>query len=132
MHLQADSSRCSGCRACLLACALQMFGVNNPKRAALAVIPHFPAPGHYEVRTCTQCGVCADICPTGVIRRDDRGVYTIARAGCTDCGLCARVCPEQVIFRYPEPPVPIKCDACGECVAFCGMGALMMIHGETT
>ncbi len=42
MNLYANSARCSGCRACQVACSLHLLGENNPKRSALAVIPHFP------------------------------------------------------------------------------------------
>ncbi len=124
MYLHADSRRCSGCRACLLACSLHLFGENNPKKAALAIIPHFPAPGNYEVRTCTQCGVCAEVCPVGAIHRNDDGVYLIDARECGYCGVCITACPEQVIFVHPETPVPFKCDLCGECASFCGMNVL--------
>jgi len=50
MRLYADNAKCSGCRACLVACSLHLFGENNPKKAALAIVPHFPAPGTFEVR----------------------------------------------------------------------------------
>ena len=45
MRLYADSAKCSGCRACLVACSLNIFQESNPKKASLNLIPHFPAPG---------------------------------------------------------------------------------------
>ncbi len=130
MYLQADSQRCSGCRACLLACSLHLLGENNPRKAALAVIPHFPAPGNYEVRTCTQCGICAEVCPVGAIHRRSDGVYTIDSQECSYCGVCIIACPEQVITVHPDAPAPFKCDLCGECIAFCGMEVLSIVGQE--
>ena len=64
MRLYADSTKCSGCNACRVACSLNLFGAGNPKMAALIIEPHFPAPGVYEVKVCTQCGDCAAVCRT--------------------------------------------------------------------
>jgi len=130
MYLHADSQRCSGCRACLLACSLHLFGENNPKKAALAIIPHFPAPGNYEVRTCTQCGVCTEVCPVGAIHRNGHGVYFIDAEACAFCGVCIVACPEQVIYVHPEVPAPFKCDLCDECTSFCGMNVLSIVGEE--
>ena len=126
MHLLADSGRCSGCRACLLACSLHLFGENNPKLAALAIVPHFPRPGVFEVRTCTQCGACADACPAGAIRPTVQGVCVIDETACTGCLSCQDACPEGVLFLRAGQDVPFKCDACGDCITFCGTNALTM------
>ena len=68
MRLYVDSAKCSGCRACLVACSLNLFQESNPKKAALNLIPHFPNPGVYEMKVCTQCGDCAAVCPTEAIK----------------------------------------------------------------
>ncbi len=126
MYLHADSARCSGCRACQLACSLHLFGENNPKKSALAIVPHFPDPGGYHVATCTQCGTCAEVCPAEAIHQNDRGAYVIDANECTGCLVCQSECPEQVIFTYGEQDVPFKCDQCGDCIAVCGMDALSL------
>ena len=130
MYLHADSERCSGCRACLLACSLHLFGENNPRKAALVIIPHFPTPGGYEVRTCLQCGTCARACPMEAVHRVDGGGYAIDSDACCYCGVCVAVCPEQVIGVHLEVSAPYKCDLCGECVSFCGMDVLSIIDEE--
>jgi Fe-S-cluster-containing dehydrogenase component len=126
MYLHADSTRCSGCRACQIACSLHLFGESNPKKSALAIVPHFPDPGTFEVRTCTQCGTCMDVCPTGAIQQDDQGAYYIQVDECTACLACQEACPEQVIFTHPDQDAPFKCDACGDCIAVCGMDVLKL------
>jgi Fe-S-cluster-containing dehydrogenase component len=124
MYLRADSSKCSGCRACLVACALATFGENNPKKASLAVIPHFPDPGTFEVKTCTQCGECAAVCPVDAIPQNERGAYYIDSELCIGCLVCVGACPEGVVLTHPDREAPFECTLCGECVPACGMDVL--------
>jgi ferredoxin len=124
MWLHADNSKCSGCRACQVACSLYQMGENNPKMARLVVVPRFPDPGTYEVRTCTQCGVCAYVCPVGAITKDGKGVFDIDPGVCTGCMACVEACPEGVMGTHPRRKIPFKCIRCGQCVAHCGMSAL--------
>jgi carbon-monoxide dehydrogenase iron sulfur subunit len=124
MRLYADSSKCSGCRACLVACSLSRLGVNNPKKARLAIEPHFPAPGNFTVRVCTQCGDCYDVCPEDAIKQNDKGAYYVVEEDCTLCMLCVEECPEEVIFSHPDYDFVFECDLCGDCVSACGMGVL--------
>lgn len=124
MYLRADSAKCSGCRACLLACSLHLFQENNPKKAALAIVPHFPAPGVFEVRTCTQCGECVAVCPVDCIHQNEKGAYYIEAEECIACMACLDACPENVIFTHPDYEAPFECDLCGECIEFCGMNVL--------
>ncbi len=125
MYLHADSAKCSGCRACLVACSLSRFRVNNPKKARLAIIPHFPDPGVFEVKTCTQCGQCAEVCPVDAIPQNEDGAYYINWDECIECGACIEECPEGVIFTHPDyGDKPFECDLCGECVKVCGTNAL--------
>src|SRR3989304_1126876 len=88
MRLYVDSNKCSGCRACLVACSLNIFRENNPKKASLNILPHFPAPGVYEVKVCTQCGECAAVCPSGAIKQNEQGAYYVDFAECNLCEAC--------------------------------------------
>ena len=125
MRLYADSTKCSRCRACMVACSLNLFQESNPKKAALNLIPHFPAPGVYEMKVCTQCGECAEVCPTGAIRLNERGAYFVDFNDCDLCGACETVCPESVMYvRVELAEHAWKCNLCGDCVSVCGTNAL--------
>jgi Fe-S-cluster-containing hydrogenase component 2 len=125
MRLYIDNSLCSGCRACLVACSLNLFRENNPKKAALRVLGHFPAPGTFEVKVCTQCGDCAEVCPTGAIKRNAVGAYYVDAAECNLCEACVPECPEGVMFvNSTLAEHSWKCDLCGDCVLVCGTDAL--------
>ena len=127
MRLYADSNKCSGCRACQVACSLNLFQENNPKKSALRINAHFPDPGVYEVKVCTQCGECAAVCPTEAIKQNARGAYYVDYAECNLCGACEPVCPEGVMYVRPEyADHSWKCDLCGDCVAVCGTDVLVI------
>src|SRR5512143_3184268 len=98
MRLYADNSRCSGCRACLVACSLNLFQESNPKKSALNILPHFPAPGVYELKVCTQCGDCAAVCPNDAIRQNERGAYYVEYDACDLCEACVMECKEDVMM----------------------------------
>ena len=55
-------------------------------------------------KTCTQCGICADVCPRAIIKaRPDCYPEEISRAEdvCIKCGHCVSVCPQSsIIHKY--------------------------------
>jgi Fe-S-cluster-containing hydrogenase component 2 len=129
MRLYADSSKCSGCRACLVACSLNLFLENNPKKGALNILAHFPDPGVYEVKVCTQCGDCAAACPSGAIKQNAQGAYFVDFNECNLCEACVPVCPESVMFVRTElANAAWKCNLCGDCVNVCGTSVLQIAN----
>ena len=122
--LKAIHENCSGCRTCLVTCAIHNFGQINPKKAALAVSGAFPSPGGYTIHLCDQCGACAQVCPVEAISQVN-GAYLIDSDECIGCGTCVDECPHGVIFMHRDSEVPIKCTDCGECAAICPRGAII-------
>jgi Fe-S-cluster-containing hydrogenase component 2 len=124
VKLKFKEGLCSGCRVCEAACAMAVFGEENPKKAALKVRGHFPAPGTYDVAVCDQCGECAEACPVEAIKKVD-GHYEVNTEECTGCLLCVEACPRGVMFTHRDHEAPFKCTLCGTCIEFCPRGALV-------
>ncbi len=127
MYLQTVDENCSGCRTCLLACALENFREINPAKALLRIQGLFPAPGTYRIHLCDQCGACAEICPEEAIALED-GVYRIDPAACTGCMMCVEECPHDVICFHKDFDAPFKCTLCGACAEACPRGAIQMVE----
>ena len=53
-----------------------------------------------EMESCTQCGVCAKVCPTGAVDPEDVG--KIDDAKCLSCFRCIRLCPTGAKHPHTE------------------------------
>jgi carbon-monoxide dehydrogenase iron sulfur subunit len=122
---------CSGCRICELTCAIEHFGVNNPKKSAIRVLVTYPHPVVRMPIICSQCKVpvCADICPVDALSREN-GVVQLDKDGCISCMKCVEACPFGAIYAHADVDYPIKCDMCNgapKCVEKCPKGAIRLI-----
>jgi len=87
-----------------------LHGLAHLPDAQRASGPFFPALA--ASASCTACGVCATVCPTGALTLvDAENTFTLefAPLTCTDCGLCLQLCPPQAL--QPEQPIAYS-DAC--------------------
>lgn len=125
MRIEVNGDRCTGCRLCLQICAIEHFEEINPRKAALRIEAKFPVPGKFSPHVCTQCGRCAEVCPTGAIHRSDGGGFMLDRESCTNCGTCVSECPEEVIFQHPDMNRVILCDFCFGCTEVCNTSAIV-------
>ena len=68
-----------------------------PLRTGRAYDPAVPL---IDLEKCTLCGLCARVCPGGVLEQEsDRVVVHQERMfGCIGCGHCATVCPSKAIL----------------------------------
>ena len=46
---------------------------------------------------CTRCGLCSEVCPSGIIRVNENGPVLIAPKACIKCGHCVAVCPQAAL-----------------------------------
>jgi len=125
VKLIAVSENCSGCRVCKMVCAMANFREVNPAKSALKIEGHFPDPGKYQINVCSQCGKCAEVCPTDAIYLEE-GVYLINKEECIGCMTCIEACPEGVMFEHKGSDIPIKCTLCGDCAEICPREALVL------
>jgi ferredoxin len=55
---------------------------------------------------CVKCGICAEVCPIGIIGLDESGPKLNNPAACIRCGHCVASCPHppSTIQRHRSPP----------------------------
>ena len=76
-------------------CPLRCVWCHNPE--GLAPGPQLA----FYAEKCTNCGLCAEVCPRGAHRIID-GQHRFERSLCTACGACADLCPARVLTLYGE------------------------------
>lgn len=56
---------------------------------------------HYFINAerCRSCGICARVCPAGVISGEKNVPYVIDQEKCIKCGACMEKCPFKAIFK---------------------------------
>ncbi len=50
-----------------------------------------------DVAVCIGCGLCAAVCPHGVLVVEERKARIVDRDGCMECGACALNCPVDAL-----------------------------------
>ena len=123
-----DIDRCTGCRACLLACSSAHGDGFSPGRARLWIHKDDLAAWDRPI-VCRHCpdSACVRTCPTGALSRKAAGGLELDESNCSSCGLCVRACPYGALRVDPETLMPMPCDLCHgapACVRACGAGGL--------
>lgn len=134
-------ARCTGCRSCEMACAVEhsqsksLFGAiteTPPPRRRIYVEAVDTVAVPVACRHCDEA-FCANACITGAIRRDARGFVVLDEARCIGCNSCIMLCPFGVIQKDEARHVAVKCDLCPDlpgpaCVAACPTAALHFVE----
>lgn len=128
-----DSTRCTGCKTCTLACKdkkdlptnlvyRRVFDYEggewqkgaNGSYQTTAFVYHFSM-------ACNHCEspACLEKCPTGSISKDEATGAVISgnEETCIGCGTCVQVCPYGVPAVDPETNFSTKCDMCFDLVS---------------
>ena len=129
MRIIFDSSLCTGCRACELACSFVCEGVFAPSLSRIRVV-RMDEEGVDVPIGCFHCddAPCVSVCPARALRRDaETGAVVLEQSLCIGCRLCISACPFGAIHYNADRDVLFKCDLCGgepECVGWCFTGAI--------
>ena len=125
-RLEKDESLCIGCHQCEEACSKAFYKVSDPMKSCIRITDK--EDGSHHIALCTQCGKCSEVCNTGVITEDARGVYRLNKKECAGCLMCVGFCPENVMVQCDDYLEPSKCTACGLCVKACPTGAIRLVE----
>ena len=108
--------QCMACLECVRACSNAYYKEFHPDKAALKIVQRGE---NVRPMVCVQCGKCAEVCPSGAITQNPKGVWMISRKLCTGCGKCAEICPGHTITvengkAHIVPRACIRCFCCHE------------------
>jgi len=128
-RLQSYHEKCSGCRACQLACSEAHGDGFNPTRSRMFVVKDDVSGNDLPI-VCRFCddADCVAACPTDALTQTVHGWLALNNGACTSCGACTHACPYNALRLDPSSRQPLACDGCGGgaplCVAACVTGAL--------
>ena len=131
-----DSLKCTGCRLCEMVCTVKHEGVCNPSRSRIHVFRCQEALLDLPM-VCQQCEspICAAVCPTNAIRRDEElGRVIVDYDLCIGCKMCVVVCPFGAMGFDTIAHKVINCDLCDgdpECIKFCSTKAIQYVDVTT-
>jgi len=116
-----DTSRCTGCAACLIACQ-DRAGLGDAI-TWLRVVSHeegtFPQVRVvFEIVHCWHCKEpsCVEVCPVEALVKTSEGWVSLASKACIGCGACIEACPYECL-QMSKADVVRKCDGCADLVA---------------
>jgi Fe-S-cluster-containing dehydrogenase component/DMSO reductase anchor subunit len=120
---EVDLDRCSGCKACVVAChALNGLDENESWRdvgllvggsCAAPVMQHVTAACHH----CLQ-PACMIACPVNAYEKDPiTGIVKHLDDQCFGCQYCTMACPYEVPKYHPGKGIVRKCDMCSSRLA---------------
>jgi len=120
---------CTACHECEKTCSNLFFKTSEKERSRLR-IKEAGLSKCEKITTCTQCGICINICPTEAISRNKTGIVVIDKNKCVGCLSCVGFCPEEAMFQYRQDTLPFKCISCGQCAKKCPTGAIFLIENQ--
>ena len=127
-----DSSRCTGCRTCEMACkdyndTTTEFNyrkvydyeggewtTNEDGSCTCSAFVYHVSLG------CQHCDdpACTHVCPTGAMHKDpETGLVSVDADKCIGCGYCHMACPYNVPEVDRSQGHSVKCDGCADRVA---------------
>ena len=127
-----DSTRCTGCRTCEMACKdykdlptsyafRRVFDYEGGSWTDNGDGTYAPDSFAYHVSmSCNHCAnpACVANCPQAALSKDpDTGLVLRDEELCSGCGMCALSCPYEVPVVDTDIMKSMKCDGCASRVA---------------
>ncbi|WP_413741759.1 DMSO/selenate family reductase complex B subunit [Sodalis sp. RH15] len=125
-----DSSRCTGCKTCELACKdYKNLGPDVSFRRVYEYAGgswqqdgygyHQDVFAYYLSIACNHCEdpACVKVCPSGAMHKGDDGFVVVNEDICIGCRYCHMACPYGAPQFNAEKGHMTKCDGCHERVA---------------
>lgn len=141
-----DSSICSGCKACQIACMdrndlaagtlwRRVYEVAGGEWHRDGAAWRSDVFAYHISLSCNHCErpICVECCPSGAMAQREDGLVLLDEDICLGCGYCSWVCPYGAPHLRPGTGAMSKCDFCVEeldvgrpptCVAACPVRAL--------
>ncbi|HBO24344.1 MULTISPECIES: DMSO/selenate family reductase complex B subunit [unclassified Providencia] len=125
-----DSSRCTGCKTCELAC--KDFKNLSPQVNFRRIYEYAGGDwteqdgvysqnifAYYLSISCNHCDdpACAKVCPSGAMHKREDGFVVVNEEVCIGCRYCSMACPYGAPQFDEEKGHMTKCDGCYERVA---------------
>ncbi|MBN1820603.1 MAG: dimethylsulfoxide reductase subunit B [Prolixibacteraceae bacterium] len=146
MAFYFDSSACSGCKTCQVACKdkndlpvgirwRRVYEISGGGWEQEGDTWVSKVSSYFLSLSCNHCAnpVCLTSCPTEAIVKRDDGIVVIDPERCMGCRYCEWVCPYSALQFDKQKGQMTKCDFCFDyleegkqpsCVAACPMRAL--------
>lgn len=121
-----NAQRCTGCRTCVLAC--KDYHDLSARFAFRQVYEYgggawsqddqgawsTTTAAYYVSVGCNHCAlpVCAEVCPTGAMHKDDLGIVSVDTRRCVGCAYCNLSCPYRAPKVDRQRGHSVKCDGC--------------------
>lgn len=137
-QLSIDPEKCTGCRRCMIACAMKHHGRIDPGLSRVNVI-RFDAQDLNVPVICMACDTapCIKVCPMNARIRQANGTVTTNPDVCIGCRACVYICPAATPRIDPYSGRTMTCDMCeGEqepwCVAACRQEKALTLCAQET
>jgi anaerobic dimethyl sulfoxide reductase subunit B (iron-sulfur subunit) len=141
-----DSSSCSGCKACQIACKdkhglevgrlwRRVYEISGGKWHRHGSAWRHTVFAYHLSIACNHCEkpICAEVCPVKAIYKRPDGIVLIDELRCMGCGYCSWACPYGALQYNSTTGTMTKCTFCVDeledgkapaCVTACPMRAL--------
>ena len=93
--------QCMACLECVRACSNAYYKEFHPDKAALKIVQRGE---NVRPMVCVQCGKCAEVCPSGAITQNPKGVWMISPGGTGLGALAALDADHGASAPRPVPP----------------------------